>query len=195
MNSVYVCYIRCMICVCLVFVELYVWNLCMYIIRCGLCFLSVEYRLCYLIFQKLNTNCIFYSVVTGELTSACPWLLWPLVVTGEWHQHAITSIATVSPSSDRQMTSSRSSLIGSTITLLRPSLLWYHYSDVVITMSMMSTAIVTYCSFLQWCVVVVITPHNTSSRSSLLGSTIATDDFYSSLLQWLMIHSYSDILQ
>jgi hypothetical protein len=30
-------------------------------------------------FYKLNTDCVFYSAITGELTSASPSLLWTQV--------------------------------------------------------------------------------------------------------------------
>jgi hypothetical protein len=50
----------------------------MYVIRCRLCFV-----LDCVFFYKLNADCVFYSAVTGELTSARLSLLWTRVATGK----------------------------------------------------------------------------------------------------------------
>jgi hypothetical protein len=48
-------------------------------------------RLCFVsdcvFFYKLNTDCVFYPVVTGDLTSVSLSLLWTRVLMSKWRQH------------------------------------------------------------------------------------------------------------
>jgi hypothetical protein len=50
----------------------------MYVVRYQLSFVSD----C-IFFYKLNADCVFYTAVMGELTSARPSLLWTRVATGK----------------------------------------------------------------------------------------------------------------
>jgi hypothetical protein len=77
----------------------------MYVIRCKLCFI-----LDCVFFYKLNTYCVAYPAVTGELSK---------------------SVATVDSSSDEWMTSAYPSLLGATVVtdVFCTSLLSYHCSD------------------------------------------------------------------
>jgi hypothetical protein len=77
----------------------------MYVIRCKLCFI-----LDCVFFYKLNTYCVVYPAVTGELSK---------------------SVATVDSSSNGWMTSACSSLLGATVVtnVFCTSLLSYHCSD------------------------------------------------------------------
>jgi hypothetical protein len=101
-----------------------------------------------ILFHKLYTYCVFFY----KLNADCVFLS-----SSNWWANISTPVATVDSSSDGRITSARPSLLGVTVAtcILCPSLLNYHYSDVLVTTDRLPVTTVTYGMLLQWLFVVV----------------------------------------
>jgi hypothetical protein len=116
--------------------------------QCILCFLlQTECKLCFL----SETECRCLSNSDGWADISLP--VTTVTPSSDERDDVSTPVATVFHSSDGRMISSHLSLLGITVATddLCPSLLYYHYNDIVVATDKIPMATITYNLFLQWC--------------------------------------------